>query len=137
MRRPLAYRHLARIHELATEASICQVLLDRGLVSAELVGDNVAAERAIAEEALALARERGWKIPEHAPYEWPLVDGIADVHPRLYRVIERDVFELSEVYRDTDDDDVRSLAGELRSERNALKAFLERAAPAVSLPGAK
>ncbi len=137
MRRPLAWRHLARIHELTTTASICQVCLDRQLVPPALLEDAVAAERAIAEEAVALAKERGWTLPEHKPYTWGLVQGEADARPRLYRVIERDVFELGGIYRDTDDDDVGSLANELGSQRRELQGLLDRTIPAVSLPGAK
>lgn len=137
MRRPLAWRHLARLHELTTTASACRVWTDRKLVELTPVVDAAAADRALAEEVLTLARERGWKLPDPTPYEWGRVGDEADPLPRLTRILERDAFELDGFARDTDDEEVRSLLVQARAERQALLKALERVEPLATLPGAK
>lgn len=137
MGRPLAWRHLARLHELTTTASACRVWVDRKLLDLAPVVESAAADRGLAEEVLALARERGWKLPDPAPYEWGRVGDEADPLPRLVRVLERDAFELDGFSRDTDDEEVRSLLVQARSERQALLKALERVEPLSTLPGAK
>ncbi len=137
MRRPLAWRHLARLHELTTTASSCRVWTDRKLVDLTPVVECAAADRALAEEVLALARERGWKLPDPAPYEWGRVGDEADPLPRLVRILERDAFELDGFSRETDDEEVRSLLVQARAERQALLKALERVEPLATLPGAK
>jgi hypothetical protein len=137
MTRPLAWRHLARLHELTTSASACRVLVDRHLVSLGPVVEAAAADRALDEEVLGLARERGWTLPDPAPYEWGRIGAESDVLPRLTRILERDAFELDEASRRTDDDDVRSLLVQARSDRQALLRALERVEPLATLPGAK
>ena len=47
------------------------------------------------------------------------------------------LFELDEMARDTDDDDVASLAVQLLNERRALKREIEAVEPRLGLPGAK
>lgn len=137
MSRPLAQRHLERLHELVTSASFCRALIERDLTDDAAVVDAAAADRAADEEIVALARDRGWSLPERKPYEWKMVIGISDVRPRLRRVLQRDVFELGGIYRDTDDDDVGSIAAELEADRRRLMTELERQDPALALPGAK
>lgn len=137
MRRPLAWRHLARLHELTTTASSCRVWTDRKLVDLTPVVECAAADRALAEEVLALARERGWKLPDPTPYEWGRVGDEADPLPRLVRILERDAFELDGFSRETDDEEVRSLLVQARAERQALLKALERVEPLATLPGAK
>lgn len=137
MRRPLAWRHLARLHELTTTASACRVWTDRKLVELAPVLDAAAADRALAEEVLALARDRGWKLPDPAPYEWGRVGDESDPLPRLLRILERDAFELDGFARETDDEEVRSLLTQARAERQALLKALERVEPLATLPGAK
>lgn len=137
MRRPLAWRHLARLHELTTTASPCRVWTDRKLVELTPVVLAAAADRALAEEVLALARERGWKLPDPAPYEWGRVGDESDPLPRLVRILERDEFELAGYCRETDDEEVRSLLMQARAERQALLKALERVEPLATLPGAK
>ncbi|MBX3468697.1 MAG: hypothetical protein KF878_17635 [Planctomycetes bacterium] len=137
MPRPLAWRHLARLHELTTTASACRIWLERKLVVAPPVVDCAAADRALAEEVLALAAERRWKLPDPVPYEWGRVGDESDPLPRLVRVIERDAFELDGFARDTDDEEVRSLLLQARNERHALLRALERVEPLATLPGAK
>ncbi|MCO5172060.1 MAG: hypothetical protein M9894_37655 [Planctomycetes bacterium] len=137
MPRPLAWRHLARLHELTTTASACRVWLDRKLVTLPPVVEGAAADRALAEEVLALAVERGWKLPDPVPYEWGRVGDESDPLPRLVRILERDAFELDGFARDTDDEEVRSLLLQARNERHALLAALEQVEPLATLPGAK
>jgi hypothetical protein len=89
------------------------------------------------EEVLALAQERGWNLPEPATYAWQMIVNISDPLPRVLRVLNRDIFELDGICRETDDDDVSSLASQLRAERTALRRRIEQADPALTLPGAK
>jgi len=137
MSRPLAQRHLERLHELVTSASLCRVLVERELSSEPAVAEAASRDRSIDEEVVSLARSRGWALPERKPYEWKMVLGISDVRPRLRRVLQRDLFELGGIYRDTDDDEVGSVAAELLCVRRSLVRELERADPALALPGAK
>ena len=137
-KRPLAYRHLARLHEMVTHASFARVVVDRGLSHDPAVAQSAQSDRAIDEEIQTLARERGWTLPETKDYQWQLVqDDYNTVVPRVLRVIARDLFELDEMRRRTDDDDVASLASTLHSERHALVQALEAAHPEFALPGAK
>lgn len=138
MKRPLAYRHLVRLHELVTSASICRAVAERGLLAHALVDRGVADDRALAEEILALAREREWSFPEPQAYAWTLFDDDGtDVRPRIVRVLARDVFELDGIYRATDDDDVGSLAAEVRDRRRTLREEFATETPELTLPGAK
>jgi hypothetical protein len=135
--RPLAWRHLARLHELTTTASACRIFVERKLVTLPVVVDSAATDRATAEEALTIARDRGWKLPEPAPYEWGRIGDESDPLPRLVRILERDAFELDVITRATDDEEVRSLIIQVRGERQALLKALERSEPSYTLPGAK
>lgn len=134
-KRPLARRHLARLHDLVSTASICRANEER--IDSSIVADAAAGDRSMAEEVLALARERGWELPTPKPYSWQLMATFSDVRPRIMRVIKRDIFELDGIYRETDDDDVASLAGELRARRRALVDALTQEEPRLNLPGAK
>lgn len=137
MKRPVAYRHLVRLHELATSHSIVNVVHERGLLEGPEVEEAVAEGKAAAEEVAALARERGWTLPETRPYAWGLMSGESEVIPRVLRVLSRDVFELEEIARTTDDDDVGSLATHVATERRALERSLARIYPRFAVPGAK
>ncbi|MGE0707174.1 MAG: hypothetical protein AB7N76_16825 [Planctomycetota bacterium] len=137
MKRPLAARHLARLAEMVGSASICRVVLDRGLLQSDMIERAAAADRAVAEEVVALARERGWSLDERKPYEWQMMAAFSDPRPRIMRVLQRDVFELDGISRDTDDDDVAALAAQLRADRRALVRDLMHEHPPLSLPGAK
>ncbi|MEZ6186545.1 MAG: hypothetical protein R3F62_16240 [Planctomycetota bacterium] len=138
MKRPLAYRHLARIYEMVGVSSVARVAVDRGLFPSPELERLASEDTATEEEVLALARDRGWTLPEAEPYRWGEV-GSEEVLtlPRLVRVLDRDVFELDELGRTTDDDEVASLAVHVRQERRALLAELDRVYPGIMLPGAK
>lgn len=136
-KRPLAWRHLARLKELTSVASIVRVVTDRHLTSQPLVVAAAAGDRALAEEVVSLARERGWQLPEPEPYQWGLMGEEADVLPRVTRIVDRDQFELDDMARHTDDEEVRSLANQLRGDRLGLLRALEAEFPAYSVPGAK
>lgn len=137
MSRPLAWRHLARVHELTTTASACRIFVERKLATLPQVEDAAAMDRALAEEALSIARDRGWKLPDPVPYEWGRIGDESDPLPRLTRILERDHFELDEMARTTDDEEVRSLVIQVRGERQALLKALEQVEPLYTLPGAK
>ena len=137
MKRPLAYRHLTRIHELVNNASICRVVVERELAKNDLVEAAADTDRAMAEEVLSLAKERSWSLPSSKSYAWSLLSNFSDPLPRIRRVLDRDVFELEGFARDTDDDDVASLAVQLLSERRQLKRRLEALHPGLALPGSK
>ncbi|RMG18807.1 MAG: hypothetical protein D6731_01225 [Planctomycetota bacterium] len=134
---PLAFQHLSRLNELVTNASICRVAVERGLTDHDAVRRCADADAAIAEEVQALARERGWSLPARKSYAWSYLDAVEDPLPRILRIVDRDVFELDGIRRETDDDDVASLAAELLSERRVLQHELEDPRPALGLPGAK
>ena len=137
-KRPIAYRHLARMHEMVTHASFARVAVDRGLSDDPAVEQAGDADRAIDEEIQTLARDRGWTLPETTDYAWKLVqDDENSVLPRLLRVVARDLFELDEMRRHTDDEEVAALASTLYSERHALQVSLEAEHPEYTLPGAK
>ena len=137
MSRPMARRHLARLHELTTTASACRIFVERRLATLPQVVDAAATDGALAEEALVIARDHGWKLPEPTPYEWGRVGDESDPMPRLVRILERDAFELDEMARTTDDEEVRSLVMQARGERQALLKALEVVEPIYTLPGAK
>lgn len=136
-KRPLAWRHLARLLELTGPSSMPRVAVDRKLVTHAAVVRAAATDRGLAEEVVALGRDRGWSLPEPEPFQWTHVGDESNPIPRLLRVIDRDVFELDELGRRTDDEEVRSLALQLRAERLALLRTLEAEYPACSVPGAK
>lgn len=136
-RRPLAARHLARLHELSTVASVCRAALERDLVDLLPLREAAAADRTVAEEAEALARERGWALPETTPYAWAHVGTESDPLPRVLRVLDRDLFELDGIARATDDEEVRALALQALGDRRAARAALAEAFPLHTLPGAK
>lgn len=136
-KRPLAWRHLKRIYELVTNGSICRVAEEKGLSEHPSVLRAATADRGIAEEALALATERGWSVPPTKSYAWALLTNFADTAPRILRIVQRDLFELDGIYRETDDDDVASLAALLQAERRTLAAELGTERPQLTLPGAK
>jgi hypothetical protein len=135
--RPMARRDLARLHELTTTASACRIFVERKLVTLPPVLDAAAMDRAMAEEALTIARDRGWKLFDPVPYEWGRVGDESDPLPRLMRILERDAFELDAMARATDDEEVRSLVMQVRGERQALLRALETFEPSYTLPGAK
>lgn len=137
MKRPLAWRHLIRMHEMVGSASICRVVEDRALLQSELISRAAAADRAADEEIVALARERGWALEERKPYEWQMMAAHSDPRPRILRVLQRDLFELDGMTREGDDDDVAALAAQLRTERRGLIRDMMHELPALSLPGAK
>ncbi|HBP20294.1 MAG TPA: hypothetical protein DEA08_21205 [Planctomycetes bacterium] len=137
MKRPLALRHLRRMHEMVTSASICQVVGDRALLQSPILERGAANDRAMAEEIVSLAREREWSLDERKPYQWQLMANYSDPRPRIVRILERDVFELDGIARDTDDDDVGALAAQLRNERRTTIRELMHEHPPLSLPGAK
>jgi len=138
MKRPLAYRHLARIYEMVGVSSVARVALDRELFDTPELEAIAAADRSTEEEVLAAARDNGWTFPEPEAYRWDAVGADeALTLPRLIRVLERDVFELDEIGRTTDDDEVASIATRVRQDRRALLAQLDAHYPGVMLPGAK
>lgn len=137
MKRPLAQRHLARMLEMVTSASICRVVEERGLLQSELLERAAGTDRAVAEEIVSLLREREWPSGAPKPYEWKLMVASADPRPRIMRILERDVFELDGIARETDDDDVGALAAQLRSDRRGLMREFMHEHPPLSLPGAK
>ena len=137
-KRPIAYRHLARMHEMVTHTSFARVVVERGLCSDPAVEQAAHADRAIDEEIQTLARDRGWSLPETRDYLWTMVqDDYNTVVPRVLRVVARDLFELDEMRRRTDDHEVAALASTLHSERRALAQSLEAEHPEFTLPGAK
>jgi hypothetical protein len=137
MPRPLAQRHLARLHELTHVSSVLRVMVERHLVTLPVVVAAAQDDAALDEEVTALARERGWTLPEPAPYTWSHVGTESDPLPRLARVLDRDAFELDGISRITDDEDVRSLALQAHAQRHALLEALEQLDPRCVLPGAK
>ena len=136
-KRPLGQRHLIRINELVTNASIFRVVVERELIDHDVISAAADADSACAEEVESLAQERGWKLPYTKSYTWSLMANWSDPLPRIVRVIDRDIFELDGIYRETDDDDVASLAQRLLGERRAAKRELEAVRPELGLPGAK
>jgi hypothetical protein len=136
-KRPLAQRHLIRINELVTNASIFRVVEERGLVQHEVIARSASDDRACAEEVQALAEQRGWSVPHNKSYAWSLMANWSDPLPRVVRIVDRDIFELDGIYRETDDDDVGSLAARLLNERRVAKRELEAVRPELGLPGAK
>lgn len=138
MKRPLAYRHLARIYEMVGVSSVARVAVERGLFDSPELEAIATADRSTEEEVLAAARDNGWTFAEPEPYRWDAVGADeALTLPRLIRVLERDVFELDEIGRTTDDDEVSSIATRVRQDRQALLAQLDAHYPGVMLPGAK
>lgn len=137
MKRPLAARHLARLHELVSTASICCVAAEKGLVDSLLIRSAADRDRSLAEEVVALAADRGWAIGASKSYAWNLMANFSDPVPRIRRVVDRDVFELTGMARDTDDDDVASLALQLLSDRRTLRSEIDAERPDAALPGAK
>lgn len=138
MKRPLAYRHLARIYEMVGVSSVARVAVERELFDAPELEAIATADRSTEEEVLAAARDNGWTFPEPEPYRWDAVGADeALTLPRLIRVLERDVFELDEIGRTTDDEEVSSIATRVRQDRQALLAQLDAHYPGVMLPGAK
>lgn len=135
--RPVAWRHLTRINELVTNASICRVAQERDLVQDEAVARCAAADEVTAEEVEALARDRRWTLPHNKSYAWSMLSNFSDPLPRIVRVIDRDIFELDGICRGTDDDEVAALAQQLLAQRRLLKRELEGARPELGLPGAK
>lgn len=137
MKRPLAWRHLARLHEMVGSSSICRVVEERALLQSELLARAAGADRAADEEIVSLARERDWVLEERKPYEWQLMAAHSDPRPRILRILQRDLFELEGISRDTDDDDVSAIAAQLRNERRGLVRDMMHELPRLSLPGAK
>jgi len=137
VKHPLALRHLARLNEMVTTASIAHVAMERVGLDSPALRRARAEDGALAEEVQTLARERGWSLPEPLAYEWQLMTATSDPRPRVLRIVQRDVFELDGMARETDDDDVASLARQLCTERRALARELARDAPQIALPGAK
>jgi hypothetical protein len=125
------------LHELVTNGSICRVVVEKGILDHPLINDAARADRSFAEEVQALANERDWRISNTRSYAWSLMANFADPTPRIRRILDRDVFELRGMARETDDDDVASLALQLCSDRRTLKRELEAENPSVALPGAK
>lgn len=137
MKRPLAWHQLIRMHEMVGSSSICRVVEERGLLQSELVSRAAATDRAADEEVVALARERGWALEEPKPYEWQLMAAHSDPRPRIMRILQRDLFELDGMSRESEDDDVAAIAAQLRGERRGLIRDLMHEQPSLSLPGAK
>ena len=54
-KRPLAWRHLKRVYELVTNASICRVMEEKQLIDNESIQRAANTDKAIAEEVLTLA----------------------------------------------------------------------------------
>jgi hypothetical protein len=138
--RPLACRHLSRLNELVTAASICRVAVSRaGDDAAGLEWDAIkrAAESDLsaAEEVQTIARERTWTLARAEDYQWKLMDPHVDLLPRVMRILDRDAFELAGMARETDDDEVSSLALQVLEERRALLATLRQGCPEYTLPG--
>lgn len=136
-KRPLAYRHLIRLHDMVNTASIFRVVEEKGWLDHPVIGLGVASDRGSAEEILALAHDRGWSLPEPKPYAWKMWGTEADLRPRVVRILKRDLFELNGIRRETDDDDVSSVAGTMEEERRALLQELTSEDLQLTLPGAK
>ncbi|MBL4848515.1 MAG: hypothetical protein JKY65_23585 [Planctomycetes bacterium] len=137
MKSPLASRHLARLHEMVGSASICRVVCERTLLQSEVLTRAASADRAADEEVVSLARDRGWLLEDRKPYEWQLMAAHSDPRPRILRILQRDLFELDLMARETDDDDVSALAAQLRNDRRSLVRDMMHELPRLSLPGAK
>ena len=136
-KRPLAFRHLSRLHELVSSASICRTVVARKLADDPSLARGAEEDGSMDEEIMTLARERGWSLPEFGDYEWQLMADFSDVMPRVLRILKRDVFELDGMSRETDDDDVSALASQLRNARRTLCREIEQRDPTLALPGAK
>lgn len=136
-KRPLAWRHLKRLYELVTNASICRVVEEKMLLDHPGIHRAAMADRGIAEEIQALAGEREWTVPQTKSYAWSMMASFSDPTPRVLRIVNRDLAEVNEIYRETDDDDVASIALRLQSERKALRSELAQERPELTLPGAK
>jgi hypothetical protein len=136
-KRPMARRHLNRLHELVTNASICRVVEEKGIFEHPSILRAATADRGIAEEIQSLAGDRDWTVLHSKSYAWSMLANYSDPAPRILRIVKRDLAELNEIYRETDDDDVASIALRVQSERMTLRRELEQERPELTLPGAK
>ena len=136
----LARRNLSRLNDMVTAASICRVAIDRAWTDATPVARCAEADASFAEEVQSVAQQRGWALLEAESYAWQKVQirgNDKDALPRVVRVLKRDIFELDEMARRTDDEDVASLATSLREERRGTLVTLLAERPELGLPGAK
>jgi hypothetical protein len=150
LRHPIAAAFLARVIHMTGSSSLARTIeegrldLKAATPDDERVLASIRAlaheDRAIQEEARALAQARKWP-PELAgqPYGWTRLRGESPsgALPRILRIFERDTFELEEDMRGCDDDDVVSLLGATLDARKAAREALAAVAPQDTLPGAK
>jgi hypothetical protein len=152
MRRPIASSYLGRMVQMAGEASLWRSHDEGrlGLVSEDDDDRRVEArlkliakeDRAINEEARALAQARGWPLAHGlAPYGWARLKGgrMKDALGEVVRVLDREIFELSAFSRELagSDDEVSALASRAQTARHALREAILAFKPQASLPGAK
>jgi hypothetical protein len=153
VRRPPEAVYLSRIHHMTGEGSLTRAWEDQKLVlrAEDDLEKRVEArlpqlakeDRAIHEEARALAQSRGWPADTrlNLPYGWSRMKGarMGDALAEILRILAREIFELESLAREivSRDDEVSSLATRAALARQSLRAALVFMAPEASLPGAK
>ena len=144
-----AQRYLSRLVAVTGSSSFPQALSD-GTVKLEkreqddkaraLIGGAAKKDERLNEEALSLARERGWSLLRVglAHDRWPRLDNatLADALPRIARVLTREAWEAETSARGCDDEDVASLLFAFAAERCALVAEIEAIEPLAAQLGA-
>jgi hypothetical protein len=150
VRLPLAATHLARVIHVTSAGSLARAVEDKRLElkstgpEDELVLERLRAlareEKILCEEARALATARKWPTDlAGQPYGWVRLRGdtARGALPRIDRIYAREIFELSEAARASDDDEVVSLVLATLDGRRSIAAELVGLAPQDTLPGAK
>jgi hypothetical protein len=152
LRRPMAATYLGRIAHMTGEASLARAFAE-GRLELKAIDDvekRIEArlrelardDRAIHDEAAALATARGWPLGRgFLPYGWRRLHGarLVEVAAELVRILAREIFELEGFARELHGggDDVISLAVEAAIGRHAVREALLLTVPDASLPGAK
>ena len=143
-----APRYLSRLASLAGELSFPTAITD-GTVKIEVPEDCarlrlrlLSAARSDAQtvaEARGLADDRGWTMVRYgAGHErWPRLDDstLRDALPRIIRILQREAWEMRDMARESDDEDVSSLLYAFSAEREALVQDLSRVEPVAAQPG--
>ena len=151
MRRPLAAAHLARVIHMTSQGPLARAIVEKRLeirstgpddeLVLALIRALAAEEKLIAEEARALAQQRGWPTNlAGAAYGWTRLakETAREALPRIIRIYDRECFELDADARErSGDEEVGSLVlGALDGRRSIYRALSALDAQAT-LPGAK
>lgn len=143
-----APRYLSRLATLTGQLSFPTAVTD-GTIKIEVPEDCarlrlrlLSAARSDAQtvnEARALAEERGWILIRYGTghERWPRLDDstLRDALPRIIRILQREEWEMRDMAREADDEDVSSLLFAAAAEREALVQDLSRMEPIAARPG--